>query len=204
MGPDPTQWRSLVRADAAAVAADAGLAAQACRQTQAWADPRQAMERAPVTAYIGLGANLGDPARTLQLAIQALQRVAGLSLLRTSSLYKSTPHQAEGPDFINAVACLSSSLDPIELLSALQAIEQAFGRERPYPNSPRTLDLDLLLYGSARIDSSRLQIPHPRMLERAFVLAPLAQIAPELVDAGQLQAVAGQKVTLLETPAQPG
>ena len=162
------------------------------------------MERAPVTAYIGLGANLGDAARTLQQAIQALQHVPGLSLLRASSLYKSAPHQARGPDFINAVACVSSSLNPIELLSALHAIEQAFGRERPYPNSPRTLDLDLLLYGSARIDSPRLQVPHPRMLERAFVLAPLAQIAPELVGENQLQAVAAQLLTHLETPTQPG
>lgn len=161
------------------------------------------MERAPVTAYIGLGANLGDAARTLQLAIQALQQVPGLSLLHASSLYKSAPHQAEGPDFVNAVACVSSSLSPIELLSALQAIEQAFGRERFYRNSPRTLDLDLLLYGSARIDSDRLQVPHPRMLERAFVLAPLAQIAPELVDAGDLRAVAAQALTRLETPALP-
>lgn len=162
------------------------------------------MERAPVTVYIGLGANLGDAAGTLQQAIQALQHVSGLCLLRVSSLYRSAPQQAEGPDFTNAVACVNCSLDPIELLSALQAIEQAFGRERPYRNSPRTLDLDLLLYGSARIDSLRLQVPHPRMLERAFVLAPLAQIAPELVGADQLQAVEAQKVTPLETPAQPG
>lgn len=159
------------------------------------------MERAPVTAYIGLGANLGDAARTLQLAIQALQQVPGLTLLHASSLYKSAPHQAEGPDFVNAVACVSSRLNPIELLSALQGIEQAFGRERPYRNSPRTLDLDLLLYGSARIDSSWLVVPHPRMLERAFVLAPLAQIAPELVSAAQLQAVAAQRLTLLEATA---
>lgn len=161
------------------------------------------MERAPVTAYIGLGANLGDATRTLQKAIQALQQAPGLSLLRASSLYKSAPLLAEGPDFINAVACVSSRLDPIQLLNALHAIEQAFGRERPYHNSPRTLDLDLLLYGTARIDSLQLQVPHPRMLERAFVLAPLAQIAPELVRADQLQALAAQKVTGLAMPAQP-
>lgn len=162
------------------------------------------MERAPVTAYIGLGANLGDAVGTLQHAIQALGQVPGLCLLQVSSLYKSAPQQAEGPDFTNAVACVSCRLDPLELLGALHAIEQSFGRERPYRNSPRTLDLDLLLYGNAQIDSVRLQVPHPRMLGRAFVLVPLAQIAPELVGADQLRAVEAQKVTPLETPAQSG
>lgn len=161
------------------------------------------MNRTPVTAYIGLGANLGNATRTVQQVIQALRQVPGLSLLRVSSLYKSAPHQAQGPDFINAVACVGSSLNPMELLVALQAIEQAYGRERPYRNSPRTLDLDLLLYGSACIDSAQLQVPHPRMLERAFVLVPLAQIAPELVDENQLRAVAAQRLIQLEFPAKP-
>ena len=162
------------------------------------------MERGPVSAYVGLGANLGDAVNTLRQAIQALVQVPGLRLRQVSALYRSVPWQAEGPDFVNAVACLSCQLDPIELLRALQTIERTFGRERPYQNSPRTLDLDLLLYGGAHIDSARLQVPHPRMLERAFVLVPLAQIAPELVSADQLRNVKAQKVVPLETPAQPG
>ena len=160
------------------------------------------MNRTPVTAYIGLGANLGDATRTVQQAIQALRQVPGFWLLRVSSLYRSAPHQAQGPDFVNAVAYGKCGLNAMELLGVLQAIEQAFGRERPYRNSPRTLDLDLLLYGGARIDSELLQVPHPRMLERAFVLKPLAQIAPELVGEDQLRAVARQRLIQLDASAE--
>jgi 2-amino-4-hydroxy-6-hydroxymethyldihydropteridine diphosphokinase len=104
---------------------------------------------------------------------------------------------AGGPDFVNAVAEISTRMTAPDLLAHLQRLEQAAGRERPYRNAPRTLDLDLLLFGSARIDSAQLQVPHPRMDARAFVLVPLAEIAPELVAPAQLKAVAGQRITRL-------
>jgi 2-amino-4-hydroxy-6-hydroxymethyldihydropteridine diphosphokinase len=130
----------------------------------------------------------------------AFAKLGGLPqtrVVRTSSLYRSAPHEASGPDFINAVAQLETRLDAMTLLGELQAIENAAGRERPYRNAPRTLDLDLLLYGSGRIASERLTVPHPRLRERAFVLAPLAEIAPGLVAPGDLEAVAGQRIERL-------
>jgi 2-amino-4-hydroxy-6-hydroxymethyldihydropteridine diphosphokinase len=120
-----------------------------------------------------------------------------VSLVQASSLYRSAPVDATGPDYINAVACISTTLTAPALLRALQTIEDTAGRERPYRNAPRTLDLDLLLYGSAHIASPDLTVPHPRMGERAFVLVPLSQVAPELVDTEALQAVAGQGVERL-------
>lgn len=153
--------------------------------------------REPVRAYIGLGANLGDPPGALQAALTALAALPGTALVASSRIYRSAPVDAGGPDYFNAVACLATRLVAPELLVALQAIEQGAGRERPYRNAPRTLDLDLLLYGSARIDSARLTVPHPRMRERAFVLLPLAEIAPELVTAGDLARVAGQRIAPL-------
>ncbi|WP_137896702.1 2-amino-4-hydroxy-6-hydroxymethyldihydropteridine diphosphokinase [Ramlibacter sp. 2FC] len=153
--------------------------------------------REPVRAYVALGANLGDAAASVRQALDALGRLPGTRLLSRSRLYRSAPHQASGPDFINAVAELETRLPAPELLQALQALEQAAGRERPYPNAPRTLDLDLLLYGEARIASPRLTVPHPRMGERAFVLLPLAEIAPERVPAPALAAVGDQSITAL-------
>jgi 2-amino-4-hydroxy-6-hydroxymethyldihydropteridine diphosphokinase len=97
-----------------------------------------------------------------------------------SSAWRSAPVDAGGPDFLNAVAALDTALAPLELLDALQAIELAHGRERPYRHAPRTLDLDLLLYGDVRLDTPRLTLPHPRLGERAFVLCPLLEISPEL------------------------
>ena len=97
-----------------------------------------------------------------------------------SSLYRSAPLDAQGADYVNAVAQLQTKMLPAVLLKTLQAIEARFGRERPYRNAPRTLDLDLLLYGDRRIDTPVLTLPHPRMHERAFVLVPLAEIAPDL------------------------
>jgi 2-amino-4-hydroxy-6-hydroxymethyldihydropteridine diphosphokinase len=126
----------------------------------------------------------------------------GTRLLRVSSLYRSAPVDAGGPDYLNAVAELDTTLAPLELLHALQRIEQAAGRERPYRNAPRTLDLDLLLYGTLRLDSAELTVPHPRMGERAFVLLPLAELAPPLVDAQQLAAVAGQRMECVATAQQ--
>lgn len=153
--------------------------------------------RDPVTAYLGLGANLGDAAGTLRAAIAHIARLPGTSVTRQSSFYRTAPLDAGGPDYVNAVAEISTRLTAPELLEHLQRLEDAAGRERPYPNAPRTLDLDLLLYGRARIDSPRLQVPHPRMSGRAFVLVPLAEIAPDLVSPAQLAAVAGQRLTRL-------
>ena len=148
--------------------------------------------RSEVTAYIGLGANLGDPEQALRSAILQLGSTPGIRLLQASSLYRSAPVDSSGPDYINAVAEIATILTAPSLLAALQAIEQAAGRERPYVNAPRTLDLDLLLYGGARIASPLLTVPHPRMWERAFVLLPLHEIAPELVLSEGLNVLAGQ------------
>jgi 2-amino-4-hydroxy-6-hydroxymethyldihydropteridine diphosphokinase len=153
--------------------------------------------REALNAYVGLGANLGDAAQAVRDACTRLGELSGTSLVRRSSLYRSAPVDSCGPDYINAVAELATRLTAPELLAQLQRLELAAGRERPYPNAPRTLDLDLLLFGSARIDSPRLQVPHPRMYQRAFVLVPLAEIAPALVSPAQLQAVAGQAVSPL-------
>ncbi|MEO6278037.1 2-amino-4-hydroxy-6-hydroxymethyldihydropteridine diphosphokinase [Roseateles sp.] len=132
-------------------------------------------------AYVGLGANLGADLRaTLTQAAQALAALPGSRLSALSSAWRSAPVDAGGPDFLNAVAALDTALAPIELLDALQAIELAHGRERPYRNAPRTLDLDLLLYGDLTLATPRLALPHPRLGERAFVLRPLLEIAPEL------------------------
>ena len=135
--------------------------------------------REPVIAYVGLGANLGDREKAVLGAIAKLGEIPHTRLVRASSLHETKPHEASGPDFINAVACIETRLDAMALLAHLQAIENDAGRERPYRNAPRTLDLDLLLYGSARIDSRTLTVPHPRMHERAFVLMPLREIAPD-------------------------
>lgn len=148
--------------------------------------------RSAVTAYIGLGANLGDPEQALRSAILQLGATPGVRLLQASSLYRSAPVDASGPDYINAVAEIATRLTAPNLLAALQAIEQAAGRERPYVNAPRTLDLDLLLFGSARMASTLLTLPHPRMWARAFVLRPLNELSPGLVSAEALQAVANQ------------
>ena len=148
-------------------------------------------------AFVALGANLGDARATVSDAIAALDRLPQTRLLRASALYRSAPWEASGPDFINAVAAVETGLDAHELLRALQALELQAGRERPYRNAPRTLDLDLLLYGDAVIDTPDLSVPHPRLRERAFVLLPLAEIAPALVTASELQAVAGQAIERL-------
>jgi 2-amino-4-hydroxy-6-hydroxymethyldihydropteridine diphosphokinase len=144
---------------------------------------------APVCAYIGLGGNLGDARAAVLDALQALNQLPDSRIVAQSALYRSAPVEAHGPDFINAVAALQTRLAPLDLLAQLQALEQAAGRERPYRNAPRTLDLDLLLYGDAQIDLPQLSVPHPRMFERAFVLAPLAEIAPARVPPEQLQQV---------------
>jgi 2-amino-4-hydroxy-6-hydroxymethyldihydropteridine diphosphokinase len=156
-------------------------------------------QREPVIAYIALGANLGDARAAVCAAMDAIRSLPGVKLLAASSLYSTTPMESTGPDYINAVVKVSSSLPSYSLLSLLQKIEHAAQRERPYRNAPRTLDLDLLLYGSARIDSNVLTVPHPRMWQRAFVLLPLREIAPELVSAAALLAVADQGIERLSS-----
>ena len=130
-------------------------------------------------AWIGLGANLGDAAATLHQALQEIGKSLGIHGVRCSPFYRSDPVDASGPVFVNAVAEIQTSLAPIELLDLLQKIERLHGRERPYRNAPRTLDLDVLLFDNQSIDSPRLTIPHPRMHERAFVLRPLLDLNPE-------------------------
>lgn len=133
-----------------------------------------------VLAYIGLGANLGLAQATLRQAADALAQTPGVESLELSPFYRSAPIDSSGPDYVNAVARIETTLAPLALLDALQAIELAHGRLRPYRNAPRTLDLDLLLYGSQAIDTPRLTVPHPRMHQRAFVLKPLSDLAADL------------------------
>ena len=142
-------------------------------------------------AFIGLGSNLGDPASKLRAGLAALSALPQVRISATSSLYRSAPiGNADQPDFINAVARLTTGLTPRDLLAALLRIESEFGRERAYHNAPRTLDLDLLLYDAETIAESGLRVPHPRMHERAFVLAPLVEIAPECDIPGKGRAAA--------------
>lgn len=131
-------------------------------------------------AYIGLGGNLGDARAQIEDAFAVLAAWPGLQLVARSSLYRTAPIGASGPDYVNAVAAADTALGPLELLHALQAIETRFGRERPYPNAPRTLDLDLLMHGDACLATPELTLPHPRLHLRAFVLQPLAEVAPAL------------------------
>jgi len=153
--------------------------------------------REPVKVCVALGANLGDARQAVLQAFEALDNLPGTRLTARSRLYRSAPHQAQGPDFVNAVALLDTTLSAPGLLDALQALEAQAGRERPYVNAPRTLDLDLILYGQSRIDSPRLQVPHPRWHERAFVVLPLAYVWPDLVSKQDLERVANQPIEVL-------
>lgn len=132
-----------------------------------------------VRACIGLGANLGDARGAVLAARDAIAALPKTTPVAFSSLYRSAPVDASGPDFWNAVALVDTVLSPQELLAQLQRIEAQHGRERPWRNAPRTLDLDLLLYGGRRIDEPGLIVPHPRMHQRAFVLLPLAELWPD-------------------------
>jgi 2-amino-4-hydroxy-6-hydroxymethyldihydropteridine diphosphokinase len=151
--------------------------------------------REPVVAYLGLGANLGEPAAALSGAIQQLGSTLGIEVTARSSYYRTAPIDSSGPDYTNAVVEVHTTLTAPALLACLQRIEAAAGRERPYRNAPRTLDLDILLYGDAQVASATLCIPHPRMGQRAFVLRPLAEIAPQRVTQLQLQAVREQVIS---------
>ena len=138
------------------------------------------------TAFIALGSNLGDPEGKVRQGLAALAELPQVQLVAASSLYRSAAlGHADQPDFVNAVAQLSTGLSPQALLAALLALEQRFGRERTFRNAPRILDLDLLLYDAQVIDSAGLVVPHPRMHERAFVLAPLLEIAADCVIPGR-------------------
>jgi len=148
-------------------------------------------------AYVAVGANLGDARAAVAQAVLDLDDLPQTRVVARSSLYRSAPFEASGPDFINAVAALDTELDAPALLDALQQLEQRAGRERPYRNAPRTLDLDLILHGDTMLDTPTLTLPHPRMDERAFVLQPLAEIAPERVTPAALATVAGQRIERL-------
>ena len=159
-------------------------------------------------AYVALGANLGQATETIKAALAALAAMGGCRLVTASSLYRTAPVGLKNqPDFINAVAALETRLSAGDLLRALFAVEARFGRERSEKNAPRTLDLDLLLHGDTAMNSPALTLPHPRMHERAFVITPLAEIAPELVIPGRgpvqalLAGLAEQRIERLEVTA---
>jgi 2-amino-4-hydroxy-6-hydroxymethyldihydropteridine diphosphokinase len=162
------------------------------------------MTAQPTRAFVAFGANLGDPAAAFALAVQRLDALPGTRVVARSALYRSAPVGVAGqPDYINAVIALDTTLAPRPLLEALLAIEHEGGRSRDYHMAPRTVDLDLLLYGNAVIDEPDLQVPHPRMHERAFALVPLAEIAAEAVIPGHgavatlLAGVADQAISRL-------
>lgn len=157
--------------------------------------PRGPREDYPtVQAFVAIGANLGDAEATVKDAMAAIGELQRTVVTARSSLYRSAPVDAEGPDFINAVVAVRTGLDAEQLLIALQRLETLAGRERPFPNAPRTLDLDLLMHGNSAIESPTLTLPHPRMRERAFVLKPLAEIAPDKVPRAALARVTGQVI----------
>jgi len=137
-------------------------------------------EPAPVRAFVGVGANLGDPRAQVNAGIAALAALPSTRRVACSSLYASAAVDAPGPDYVNAVVELCTALPALDLLRELHAIEARHGRVRSVVNAPRPLDLDLLLYGELRSDEPALRLPHPRLHERAFVLRPLLEIAPQL------------------------
>lgn len=138
----------------------------------------------PALAYISLGANLGDPTAALASALEAIAKDPKITLLKASSFYRTSPVESSGPDYVNAAALIETTYSPEALLECLLSIENENGRRRPagIRNAPRTLDLDLLAYGSEKRSTPKLTLPHPRMTERLFVLVPLAEIAPDWRD----------------------
>jgi len=134
-----------------------------------------------VTSYVGVGSNLGDALHNVSAALAALDHLPQTQLHSHSSLFRSAPIDATGDDFINAVARVDTQLSAESLLAELQKIELSFGRERPFRNAPRTLDLDLLLYGDVKISTDTLEVPHPRMTTRAFVIVPLLELDPKVL-----------------------
>ena len=152
------------------------------------------MSASPVMACVALGANLGDALATVQQAFIDVGRLPDTQLLKISSFYRTAPYEAQGPDFINAVALVQTQLSAVDLLHALQALELQAGRQRPYKNAPRTLDLDVIFYGDLVLSTPELTLPHPRWHTRAFVLLPLAEVWPERVTPAQRVAVQNQAI----------
>ncbi|SDH45867.1 2-amino-4-hydroxy-6-hydroxymethyldihydropteridine diphosphokinase [Paraburkholderia phenazinium] len=159
-------------------------------------------------AYLGLGANLGDARQTLKDAVVCLAQQHTITVLAKSSLYRTAPIDAGGDDYYNCVVKLETTLSVRHLLALCHKIELHFGRERPFRNAPRTLDLDILLYGDHSIDEPDLIVPHPRLIERAFALVPLVELDPALMipqhgraDAF-LAAVADQRIEKMKSPCQ--
>ena len=152
------------------------------------------MPASPVLVCVALGANLGDALATVQQAFIDLGRLPETQLLKASSFYRTAPYEAQGPDFINAVALVQTQLSAEKLLQALQDLELQAGRQRPYQNAPRTLDLDLIFYGDLVLSTPELTLPHPRWHQRAFVLWPLAEVWPERVTPAHLVAVQHQGI----------
>lgn len=156
-------------------------------------------------AFVALGANLGEPKAALEKALVAIAKIPGTRLVCTSSFYSTAPIDSSGPDYVNAVCEVKTTLEPVNLLHALQRIENDNGRVRPLGihNAPRTLDLDVLLFDGQTIRSEELTVPHPRMHLRAFVLVPLVEIAPEIEIPGlgkardYLLSVADQEISKL-------
>lgn len=146
----------------------------------------------PALAYIGLGANLGAAQETVHAALRDLAAEPEIEIVKVAGLYSSAPIESSGPNYVNTVASIHTSLSPQQLLTCLQKIEQLHGRERPYVNAPRTLDLDLLLYDDITLNTPTLTLPHPRMHLRAFVLKPLHDIA------GNMRLAQGYVETLLK------
>jgi 2-amino-4-hydroxy-6-hydroxymethyldihydropteridine diphosphokinase len=159
--------------------------------------PVVAPMRDPVSAYVAVGANLGDALAAVIQAIEGLNHLPLTEVVASSALYQSEPYQAEGPPFINAVASIRTRLTAPKLLNELQSMEEQAGRVRSRQNAPRQLDLDILFYGDAKLHSSWLTIPHPRWMERAFVLLPLQEVAPHKVVQVMLHAVAHQGIEKL-------
>lgn len=153
--------------------------------------------REPVSACVALGANLGDARQTVEKALHAIGQIPGCQVVAVSRLYRTAPFEAQGPDFVNAMIRIETHLTAPALLQALQGLEHAAGRERPYVNAPRTLDLDIVLYGTGQIDSPLLTVPHPRMMARAFVLRPLNDVLPDFVQPHDLQRVQDQPIRIL-------
>lgn len=162
------------------------------------------------TAYIALGSNLQDPVLQIRNAFASLDKLPKTSLVKTSSLYLTEPlgydvEQLKNiPDFINAVAEVSTDLSPLELLEAILAIENEVGRERPFPNAPRVLDCDLLLYDDVKMQTKQLTLPHPRMHLRSFVLLPLAEIAPDLLPSNLTLTDGSNVIKLVQTYLNQG
>ncbi|QGZ62836.1 2-amino-4-hydroxy-6-hydroxymethyldihydropteridine diphosphokinase [Paraburkholderia acidisoli] len=159
-------------------------------------------------AWLGIGANLGDARQALKDAVVCLAQQHTLTVIAKSSFYRTAPIDAGGDDYFNCVVKLDTRLAAHDLLALCQRVEHYFGRERPFRNAPRTLDIDILLFGEAIIEEADLVVPHPRMTGRAFVLVPLVEIDPEVLIPGRgpahafLAAVADQRIEKQKPPCQ--